>query len=437
VRFASFPLLTEDDKAERSEGGLDPLGLVQASEALAVRLVPGVRERMSHPRYLTAMAAGVEVCGRFPEGTVARDGITPPGLVFEWLLVEGFTRTADGRDPFNLPGSMKGATARRQRVPLSAARYLKTASVFGFNGVYRGLARDLHIENANRLGETGYALLSVWAQEQKLAGFLGTGGGNGAELRDHLYSAVRESLEAGEVARSDSWRHWTFFREHLSPHQAGPREAGVLRDALLGGAGCRGQVLRFLVSDRGRKRFEKTQSERAFHLALLRSADPDLASLLRAISAYETFSRLCQDAFVDVLVEMTRRGGCKVTTRELGKLEGVKRASEKIPAVFGEVIERLEPFRETARFTQTFAPLAERMDPASWVDRLLGHHVNTQRHKPPAGKSPWLERFDDGSAIIRPLYRKEEPGSHDDSYVHGYRTRSLYSFAYDLNLFSA
>lgn len=435
MHFPLLPLLSDEDKVETSEGGLDPLGLVQVSEALAVRLVPGVRERMSHPRYLTAMAVAMEVCRKFPEDTVARDGISPPWLVFEWIAVEGFVRTVDGRDPFKLPGSDKAATALRERVPLSAARYLKTPNVFGFHGVYRGLARDLDVDSAGRLGETGYKLLTTWAKEQKLDGFTGTAGGDGAYVCEQLYWAVRESLQAGAVARRDGWQYWRFFRERLAPHQAGPRESAVLRDALFAGAaGFRGTVLRFLVSNQGRKVFEDTKSERSFHAALRRSADLELGALLDAIASYEMFSRTCQDAFDDVLVEMTRRGGSKVTPRELGRIETVKMASKRVPEIFNELLERLEPFRETARFADTFAPLAERTDAASWAERLLGHHVATQRKKPPVGKSPWFERFDDGGAIIRPLYRRDLPGRRDESYLHAYRTGSLYTFARDLHL---
>jgi hypothetical protein len=422
MHFPLLPLLSDEDKVETSEGGLDPLGLVQVAEALAVRLVRGVRERMSHPRFLTAMAVAMEVCRRFPEETMARDGISPPWQVFEWIAVEGFVRTADGRDPFKLPGSEKASTALRERVPLSAARYLKTPSVFGFHGVYRGLARDLDIDNAGRLGEIGYELLTAWTKEQKLDGFTGTGGGDGARICEQLYSAVRESLQAGAVARRDGWQYWRFFREHLAPHQTGPREAKVLRDALfVDTAGFRGNVLRFLVSDRRRKVFEKTQSERSFHVGLRNSAGPELGVLLDAISTYEMFSRTCQDAFDDVLVEMTRCGGNKVTPRELGRIETVQIASKRAPEMFNELLERLEPFRETARFADTFGSLAERTDAASWSDRLLGHHVATQRKKPPVGKSPWFERFDGGGVIIRPLYRRERPGRGDDNYLHAYR----------------
>jgi hypothetical protein len=438
MHFPLLPFLSDEDKVETSEGGLDPLGLVQVAEALSIRLVRGVRERMSHPRYLTAMTVAMEVCRNFPEDALARDGVSPPWLVFEWIAVEGFVRTADGRDPFKLPGSEKAATALRERVPLSAARYLKTPNVFGFHGVYRGLARDLDIDNAGRMGEVGYELLTTWAKEHNLSGFTGTCGGDGAQVCEQLYWAVRESLEVGAVARRDGWQYWRFFREHLAPHQCGPREAKVLQSALLSeAAGFRGTVLRFLISDKGREVFERTQSERSFHTELRKSADPELGILLDAIGTYETFSRTCQDAFDDILVEMTRRGGSKVTPRELGRIESVKTASRQVPEMFNELLERLEPFRETVRFANSFAPLAERTEASSWADRLLAHHVSIQRRKPPVGKSPWFERFDDGGAIIRPLYRRENPGRHDNSYLHAYRTGPLHTFARDLHLFPA
>ncbi len=440
MRFPLLPLLSEENKAEASEGGLDPLGLAQVSEVLAVRLVPGVRERMSHPRFLTAMAVALEVCRKFPDETVASDGVSLPWLVFEWLAVEGLVRTANGRDLFKLPGNEKVKTTVREQVPLSAKRYLKSPTVFGFHGVYRGLSRDLGIESGGRLGETGDALLRTWAKERKLDGFIGTAGGEGALVCEQLYGAVRESLEAGEVKRSKSWQHWSFFRDHLAPHGAGPREATVLHDALLAEtAGFRGTVLRFLVSDPGRKAFGKNNSERAFHAALRRSraAGAELGALLDAILSYETFSRMCQDAFDDVLVELTRCGGRKASPKELSRIDSVKAASKQLPEMFGELLARLEPYRETARFAETFASLAERTDAASWVDQLLRHHETTQRKKPPLGKSPWFERYEDGSAIIRPLYRREEPGSHDDSYVHRYRTWPLHSFARDLRLIPA
>ena len=80
------------------------MGMYSIADALAVQLAPGIRERQSRPRFLTAL----------------RDG-----------------------------------------VPLSASRYLKTPRVFGYHGVYRTLARELRIETLDRLGETGYEIVSA------------------------------------------------------------------------------------------------------------------------------------------------------------------------------------------------------------------------------------------------------------------------------------
>ena len=58
---AAFPFLTTYDPPGTSEGTLDPLGLYQIADQLAVQLVPAVRERMRRIRFLTAMAMGALV----------------------------------------------------------------------------------------------------------------------------------------------------------------------------------------------------------------------------------------------------------------------------------------------------------------------------------------------------------------------------------------
>ena len=115
------PLLTEEDPAVSGEGTLDPLGLYAIADALAVRLVPGVWERQKHPRFLTATAVSLAVCGQIDEDTVAVDRASEPWQVFEWHLVEGLVRATDDSDQLRgLPGRDKAARALRDRVPLSA-----------------------------------------------------------------------------------------------------------------------------------------------------------------------------------------------------------------------------------------------------------------------------------------------------------------------------
>ncbi|MBI4833110.1 MAG: hypothetical protein HY801_16460 [Candidatus Lindowbacteria bacterium] len=428
------PLLTERDDAESGEGGIDPLGTEPLADALAVKLAPGVRERQQHPRFLTAMAVSLEICRDFDEDTLAADGVSAPWIVFEWYLVEGLVRSTDASERLGLPGSLKATRARDDGVPLSARRYLKT--IFGFHGVYRQLARTLGIEDNGRLDDNGFELLSVWAVEQGLAGFAGTGDGPGQAVRTQLEDAVRAGLESGTTKRSGGWSGWEFFRKHLAPYRAGEREARFITTALLNDPkGFRHDVMEFLISAKGRRVWEATNSEREFHRALRVTAQEEFCCLLDAIDGFESFSRLCQDAFQDCLFEMTRQHGQKTSLASLAALRSVQLASKQVPKLFGEVITRLEAVGEDVRFSETFAGLAERGSAKEWVERLIKHHLKTQKRKPPNGKNPWFEQFEkDGSLIIRPGYRTEEPGTHDDRYVHLYRTRSLWQFARDLYL---
>jgi hypothetical protein len=448
-RYAFAPLLTEKDEKESSEGGIDPLGTEPLADALAMKLAPGVRERQRHPRFLSAMAVSLSLCDELGDEAVARDGVTPAWLVFEWYVVEGLVRTRrqTPKDIQGLPGRDKAARALADDVPLSARRYLKNPTVTGFHGVFWQLASALGIEQSEHLGGRGFDLLEVWAKDQSLDSFVGTGGGRGQNIRQQLREALRRGLDKGAVARTAGWAGWRFFSDHLAPYEFGRREARFLWDTLMeDAAGCtpethqnvasfRREVLGFLVSDEGRQLWQREVSarrfsERVFHEALRRRASDDLCQLLLAIDIYERFARLVQDAFDDCLYEMTRKRG-QVSASELGRLASVKTASQRVPKVFGEVMHRLEPFAQALRFQQTFALLSEAGSADHWVEYLMEHHRKTQEQKPPDGKMAWLEG--DGSGyIIRPLYGRDEPPRRDGSYVHFYRTIPLWSFASDL-----
>ena len=85
---------------------------------------------------------------------VARDGVTEPWLVFEWYVVEGLVRTRGQtpKDIRGLPGREKAAQAIADGVPLSAKRYLKTPSVFGFTASIACWPARLELSRANGLG---------------------------------------------------------------------------------------------------------------------------------------------------------------------------------------------------------------------------------------------------------------------------------------------
>lgn len=434
------PMLSEADPKVSAEGSIDPLGMYAIADSLAVRLIPGVRERQTHPRFLTSIAVSLSLCSEFGDDTVAADGVSEPWQIFEWYLVEGMVRAQKDKSQLRgLPGHDKAAKAKDCEVPLSAKNYLKTPTVFGFHGIYRALARDTEIERADRLGEIGSKLLSAWEREQKLTGFSGTSDGHGKAVRRQLMDAIRDGLQSGAVARKSMWTGWSFFSNHLGIYTAGKREAQVISQALLNPfSGFRKEVLNCLISPEGQalwtaEQEAKTFSERRFHELLIRRAGQALQPLLETISIYENFCRLLQDAIDDTLFRLSQYQR-RVKLNDLGDLDSVKKAAIQVPKIFGDVTEKLSQFGDAIRFQESFGSLAERLPPTDWLERLLNHHCRVQYDKPPAGKAPWFDRFDDDSYMIRTGYLRESCGRHDDRFVHAYRTQSLWSFACDLNL---
>jgi len=439
-----IPFLSAKDPAASSEGTLDPLGLYQIADALGVKLIPGVRERMKHPRFLTLTAVSLAVCSNFDDDTLAKDGVSEPWQVFEWYVVEGLVRCINDKNLLRgLPGTEKVSRAIQDNAPVSARRYLKTANVFGFHGVYRLLSHTLNIDADGRLGENGYRLVNTWREEQGLPGFYESNSGKGAEVIKLWRDAVRDGLEKGAVARNAAWQGWQFIADHLGPYGAGLKEQRALKEIILSHEkGYARQLVQFMTSPVGsgivRQMLEhsangNTWSERPFHNAFRDKVEAELQELLNAIAAYETFARLLQDAFADCLHEMTKYKG-KTPVTVLAECKNVKNAAERIPKEYGKTMDKLGAFGELDRFQRLFSALADKLSPQDWVMRLLEHHMRVQKDKLPNGRLPWFERFDDGSCIIRQGYTRDKGGLGDDSYVHAYRLNSLWTFAEDMGM---
>lgn len=432
---STVPLLSAADPEYSKEGGLDPLGLYAIGDTLGVRLVPGVRERMSDPRYLTIMAVGMAVCDGLESDRLAADGKSEPWQVFEWYVVEGLVRTYGDRDYIRgLPGVDKARVALRNGLPIAASNYLKTPQVFGFHGVYRGLGEGLELFDDAGLLPLGWELVETWEEDQGLVGFRGTDGEN-AKRRKSLQDAVRDGLERGATARSPQWAGWGLIGEHLAPGVSGPRELAVLQKALRGPeGGHRQQVLDFLISDAGQEAWDpETGDERRFHEALRPHADTSVGVLLDAIFAYERFARLLQDAFDDCLYWLSSGYG-RLAPEALIEAPCVQRAVEEVREAYERAAEQLGHLNEAGRFTQAFSAVADAGNASDWVAALLDHHYRNQAKKPPDGKNPWFDRFDDGSVAVRAAYGRDKGGRGDEQYVHYYRTRPLVSFARTLGL---
>ena len=77
----SLPLLGIYDPDGAGGISIDPLGLTPLGEQLSVELIPGIRERQTHPRYLTAIAVSHAVCDEFPPDALASDEVSEPWQV--------------------------------------------------------------------------------------------------------------------------------------------------------------------------------------------------------------------------------------------------------------------------------------------------------------------------------------------------------------------
>ncbi|MHB1424393.1 MAG: hypothetical protein ACYC3I_14575 [Gemmataceae bacterium] len=428
------PFLTLPDPLESGEGALDPLGLATLAEQLAEWILPGMTARMHRPRFLTAIAVSAAVCEGLEE-EVAEDGKTPAWLVLEWLLVEAFARAGVKDDA--PPGIRKATTAREAGIPLGANNYLKAATVFGFHGVYKRLARHLEIVDEDfQAREGGYQLLKVWEREQGLQGqFTGTVHNSGGRLRYSLRSAVEDGLQKGCTDRSNGWQGWSFFVEHLAPGSIGPDEADSLRRLLLDPKGePRGELFRLITESNIFRREEKI-GDAAVVNYLLPKVSADLAARLRAIAAYEAVATPLDHCW-DWLRHLSTQAGARalrraeftevVEIREAAKLlrerlrsaeEALKNAPHSIP----------EEFAELARFFENGA------DAESLYEALLERHAQVQKAKPPEGKLQWFDRTTDGSAFVRMHYRLRERPQPSEAWRRPYRLQAVLSFCRDLN----
>ena len=429
-----LPFQTEYDSKLTNDGSIDPLALYSISENLATRLCPGVRERMSNPRYLTLTAISHAVCASFDDDTVANDDAgTPPHLVFEWYVVEGLVRSAgDTLNLRGLPGRDKAGRVVALGLGLSSTRYLKVASVFGFHGIYRPLAKQLELEIGGGLGPFGLELLDIWQRENDLPGFVGGSQGEGARIRDILREAITKGLDKGEVAHAKSWRHWELFSKYLQHQKFGKAEARAIFNRIIETeTSLRRPLIEFLGSADGQVIASgKHASERSFHEMLRKKCGKELATILDAIMAYENFSRLVQNGFDECLKNLCEALRA-VEINELATLKSIILAAAGTPSAFQDAADKIAAIDPelARRFTQTFHTFSETMTEAAWIQNLFEHHRLNQERKPPHGKRPWVLTNPKTNAMhIQPNYRRNYTPKFDGSYVNFYRMVPLQSF---------
>jgi hypothetical protein len=430
----NLPLLTEFDPETKSEGSLDPLGTYPLADKFATRLIPGFRERMRRPRFLTAMAVGAVTCIGYDEEEVAADEISPPYQVYEWHVVQALVKQFRGKhEIIGLPGSDKANRALNQNLRLNASRYLKTASVFGFHGVYRTLANELDIIDNGRLGEGGDKLIRAWEKDQNLPGFYENREGAGKSFKNSLAFAVKEAMGKGEVVRAWSWGHFTAIAENLVPSNIGIHEGKVLYDLIVNNhQGHRNIVIPALTEYLKLTPDNKEIDEGSFYQILLKNSTGDLYHLLNSIIAYEAFSRTLTNGFEEILYYLSQNRR-EVDIREFLDLQYIKDGSAIIASQYKKCLNSLTETTDKLAFQNNFEEFEDSNDPLHFTGLLIAHHQKIQKNKPPNGKLDWIVQTGNGKWLIRSNYlRSQNLVKPANTFVHFYRTNSLRSFLMDL-----
>lgn len=432
--MTAFPFLTSYDPPGTSEGSLDPLGLYQVSDQLAVQLVPAVRERMQRIRFLTAMAVGARVTEGLDDNPRYRDA--SPYLIWEWLIVEALIRTRNDESTlWGVPGTLVTQRALDQYGYLDARSYLKTPRIFGFHGVYKRLAMHLGIVDVHLgVGPNTNALVDAWAKD------LGLGGLAGAKATLARWGgAVRRCLHESPPRAKPGWtsESWSDLASAFSPDGAKAREKRFLRDLLNAQGDRRLGALPTIWQLQAESGDGRESGEERLH-DQLEKREPRYRALLQGIRSYERFARGAQDAF-DLLkaeassrdangylvTDISRDGDFRKSVKDLNKrFEAAHRALGEV-AVTSLSLQNL--------FGERFAAFGEPLDPGVCALALCRHHEGIQRRKSADGKRPWFDRLGHDRIRIRPQYRERRRETMPGRYVHPYRGEPIGRFHGDLS----
>jgi hypothetical protein len=429
----SFPFLTSYDPPGTSEGALDPLGLYQIADHLAVQLVPAVRERMQRIRFLTAIAVGALVTEGLEDDSRQQDA--SPYLVWEWLVVEALIRRmGDNPSVWGVPGTQVAGRALDQQGYLDARSYLKTPRIFGFHGVYKRLASHVGLIDVNlSAGPGADALADIWAR--------GIGFRSLSEARPALSrwtDAVRRCLREKPPRSKPGWNgdEWEEVARAFAPVEAKGRERRALRELLLSDGQRRLGALPALwqlVEQAG----DKVVNEELLHTQLGKS-EPRYKPLLDAIRSYESFARSLQDAFDVLKSEATSLDSQGFVVTRISGDDDFKQSVKGLHAKFAAAHRALGEIAIVSMslqnlFSARFASFSEPRDSGSCALALCEHHEMIQQKKSADGKRPWFDRVDSNRIYIRHAYREPRRDIAPGRYLHDYRGVPIRRFYRDLS----
>lgn len=429
----TFPFMTSYDPPGTSEGTLDPLGLYQVADQLAVQLVPAVRERMQRIRFLTAMAVGALVTEGMEDDLRHRDA--SPYLIWEWLVVEALMRRkSDDPEVWGVPGTLVTRRALDQHGYLDARSYLKTPRIFGFHGVYKRLANHLGLVDVHLApGPNAEELVDAWARGLGYTGLSGI-----RPLISRWSAAVRRSAAEKPPRTKPNWgsSDWDELAAAFVPSGCKAREKRYLCSLLHSTDDRRLGALPAIWKLQAEFSDDDFCEERLHDR--LEQEEPGYRQLLDAIRAYEGFARSLQDAFDVLKAEAARVDTQGFSVPAIARDKDFRQSVKDLHERFARAHRALGDVSVASislqnLFDERFRTFAEPMDEAVCALSLCTHHEAVQRAKSADGKRPWFDRIGQNRIYIRHAYREPRREIEPGGYVHDYRGNPIRRFYFDLS----
>lgn len=431
------PFLTAYDPSDLPGGSLDPLGFDRGYIFLADKILPGLTNVASRPRYFSLLCAGIKIADQAAGGNSSRPNEHRAyrlecilRLERFWTLANVLATQEAGEEKLDLGGvrgvryvqSFAGRLTERGAKDTSADfRLLSRQMPYGAVGIYGAVSDGMRLINRDSLTLT-----------PDLGDVLGDAFLDETAMPKVLRRAVQEKNAVVPLATLAEWGR----RAHISGH-VGAREGACLEDALQQNP-TRWRMAQLLVkhpwleNDTELGRLKRIANDLAQG-----HKDPDLLEALLAILPFEQCFRLALLGFQRLLWQCREHDPYVVTLGDIDKDEVFANLGAQIQTAYHTLAEHLRTSSDPAfckdlhrledirRFLEQATQSSE---PRPLVLALLERHRKVQQAKITGGrlKTPWLELTGEQirPTIGQAMRLEHEPTTLEHTTPHTYRVGS-------------
>lgn len=386
--------LTAFDPSDLPGTSIDPLGFERGYLFLADKILPGLTNVASRPRYFALLCAGIHMCDDTAERTemeaVRNRQQTILRLERFWALANVLAYPADS-------GGVRGVTYAQ-----AYAQELSRAGATRTKADYRLLSRQTQYGAIGMYASVADGMRYFNRDDFILTPDLGEVAAEAFERETQLPSSLRRALVQDLDVSLSTLRDWG-KRAHVDA-EVGSREAACLSDAVHSND-VRSRMIGVL-RDYPFQHEEELEGQRL--LRVLRNlrrtkTHEDLTEAIEAILAYEECYQLLMLAFERILWLCRQHAAACLSLNELASDSVLERVKTSLPSRakrlaraldesssdrFRQDLDRLSDVR---RFVESAAAVIH--DNSAFVDVGILRHSDVQHGKFDRGrrKMPWLE----------------------------------------------